>query len=84
MDSQRVSLSFLDSYENDKNALNNLCRTCLCKTDDEFVSIYSILPWSQREICTAQQMIQQILNQEVNTFIICYLISRKFQRFFIF
>lgn len=63
---QRVSLSFLDSYEKDNNAINELCRTCLCTTDDEFVTIDSVLPWSQREVCSAEQFIEQILNREVN------------------
>lgn len=63
---QRVSLSFLDSYEKDNNTINELCRTCLCKTDDEYVSIHSVLPWSQREACTAEQFIEQILSREVN------------------
>lgn len=66
MDLQRVSLSFLDNYERDSSALANLCRTCLCKTEDEYASIYSVLPWSQRDVCTAKQMIQQIVNREVN------------------
>lgn len=65
MSLQRVSMSFLDSYEKDSNALNEMCRTCLCKTDDEYVSIHSVLPWTPREVCTAQQIIQQILNREV-------------------
>ena len=63
---QRVSFSFLDSYEKDNNAINELCRTCLCKTDDEYVSIESVLPWSQREACTAEQIIEQILARKVN------------------
>lgn len=62
---QRVSISFLNSYERDNNAINELCRTCLCKTDDEFVSIHSALEWSNRETCTAEQLIEQILNREV-------------------
>lgn len=65
-DMQRVSLSFLDTFEKDNNAINELCRTCLCKTDDEYVSIDAALPWSQREVCTAEQFIEQILNREVN------------------
>lgn len=66
---QRVSISFLDSFEKDSNAINELCRTCLCKTDDEYVSIHSALPWSQRDICTAEQFIEQILNREVHSFL---------------
>lgn len=62
---QRVSISFLDSFERDNNTINELCRTCLCKTDDEYVSVDSVLPWSQREVCTAEQLIEQILNREV-------------------
>lgn len=62
---QRVSISFLDSFEKDNNAINELCRTCLCKTDDEYVSINSALEWSSRELCTAEQLIEQILSREV-------------------
>lgn len=62
---QRVSISFLNSFEKDNNAINELCRTCLCKTDDEYVSIHSALEWSSRETFSAAQLIQQILNREV-------------------
>lgn len=66
MMSQRVSLSFLSLYERDSSAINHLCRTCLCKTDDEYISIRQTMPWSQRESCPAQKIIEQILNKEVH------------------
>lgn len=68
MSLQSVSMLFFDSYEKDNSAIDDLCRTCLNKADDEYVSVHSALPWTQREVCTAQQLIQEILNREVNTF----------------
>lgn len=58
-------MSFLASYEKDSSAINELCRTCLCKTNDEYISIEAIMPWSQRESCSAQEIIEQIVNREV-------------------
>lgn len=69
MTGQRVSISFLTLYERDGGAINELCRTCLCKTDDEYISIKTTMPWSQRESCTAQKMLEQILNKEVESIV---------------
>lgn len=63
---KRLSMSFLASYERNDRAINELCRTCLSKTDDEYISITSVIPWTQRESCSVQQMIEQILNREVS------------------
>lgn len=63
---QKYSMSVLAAYEKDTSGISELCRTCLCKTNDEYVSIQSILPWSKLESCSSQQMIEKILNKEVN------------------
>lgn len=65
----RVSLSFLASYEKNGGDIGQLCRTCLCRTDDEYISIGSTMPWSQGESCTARKMVEQILNKEVWFFV---------------
>lgn len=71
-------MSFLASYEKDSSAIYELCRTCLCKTDDEYISIEANMPWSQRESCSAQEIIEQILNREVQ-----FIILLKYLKFLI-
>lgn len=62
---QTFSMSVLAAYEKDTSGISELCRTCLCKTNNEYVSIQAILPWSKLESCSAQQMIERFLNKEV-------------------
>lgn len=65
MSGQTVFKSLLSKYENDNNAINELCRTCLCKVDKKHVSIDSVQRWSEGESCSAQQLIEQMLNRQV-------------------
>lgn len=66
MTAQNVSQSFIATYEKDTNAVYDLCRICLRKTGDKYIAIDSIQPWSKLESCTAQNIIEKILNKELN------------------
>lgn len=69
METKRDSFSAAHvTLENRINALFRLCRICLNKTGEHFISMNSKYTWSDTEIQTTESMIEHLLPVKVNDF----------------